>query len=53
MEGTGLTKTGYHKLAFCKKQAAPDNLQYFWVDSCCIDKPHSPELSEAISSMFD
>jgi hypothetical protein len=27
-------------------------LKYFWVDTCCIDKSSSAELSEAINSMF-
>jgi hypothetical protein len=52
MEGKGKSKTGYRKLIFCRKQAAKDNLQYFWVDTCCIDKSSSAELSEAINSMF-
>jgi hypothetical protein len=34
------------------KQAASDGLQYIWVDTCCIDKSSSAELSEAINSMF-
>ena len=51
-EGTGKNKAGYRKLAFCGKQAAKDGLQYFWVDTCCIDKTSSAELSEAINSMF-
>ena len=50
--GTGKTKPGYHKLTFCGKQAAKDNLWWFWVDTCCIDKSSSAELSEAINSMF-
>jgi hypothetical protein len=29
---------GYRKLQFCAKQAALDRLQYFWIDTCCIDK---------------
>jgi hypothetical protein len=29
---------GYQKLQFCAKQAAQDGLQYFWIDTCCIDK---------------
>ncbi|KAK4452740.1 hypothetical protein QBC34DRAFT_492244 [Podospora aff. communis PSN243] len=28
------------------------NLAYAWVDTCCIDKSSSAELSEAINSMF-
>jgi tetratricopeptide (TPR) repeat protein len=43
---------GYRKLAFCAKQAAQDKLQYFWVDTCCIDKWNLSELSKAINSMF-
>jgi hypothetical protein len=50
--GSGKTKAGYRKLRFCGKQAATDNLQHFWVDTCCIDKASSQELSEAINSMF-
>jgi hypothetical protein len=46
------TKDGYKKLLFCSQQAARDGLQYFWVDSCCIDQSNSTELSEAINSMF-
>jgi hypothetical protein len=45
-------KTGYHKLHFCAMQAAADSLDYFWVDTCCIDKSSSTELQEAINSMF-
>ncbi|KAI0205233.1 hypothetical protein F4808DRAFT_277961 [Astrocystis sublimbata] len=45
-------KTGYQKIEFCAKQAAADNLQYFWIDSCCIDKSSSSVLQEAITSMF-
>lgn len=45
-------KAGYAKLRFCAAQAAKDNLQYFWVDTCCIDKGSSAELAEAINSMF-
>jgi hypothetical protein len=51
-EGTGKNKAGYRKLTFCGKQAAKDGLQHFWVDTCCIDKSSSAELSEAINSMF-
>jgi len=50
--GAGLRKAGYRKIEFCRKQAAEDGLQYFWVDTCCIDKSNPAELSEAINSMF-
>jgi hypothetical protein len=48
----GRHKSGYRKIQFCGKQAAKDCLQYFWVDTCCIDKSNNNELSEAINSMF-
>jgi hypothetical protein len=51
-EGTGKSKSGYEKIYFCAKQAAKDSLKYFWIDTCCIDKASSAELSEAINSMF-
>ncbi|KXJ90423.1 vegetative incompatibility protein HET-E-1 [Microdochium bolleyi] len=51
-DGTGLAKDGYKKLTFCARQAAEDNLEHFWVDTCCIDKANHTELSEAINSMF-
>ncbi|KAF7883734.1 uncharacterized protein EAF02_005654 [Botrytis sinoallii] len=52
MNGTGQGNSGYRKLQFCGEQAKRDGLQYFWVDTCCIDKTSSAELSEAINSMF-
>lgn len=50
--GTGKEKEGYRKLIFCAEQAERDGIQYFWVDTVCIDKTSSPELQEAIVSMF-
>ena len=52
VECTSKGKTGYDKIQFCAQQAARDGLQYFWVDTCCIDKSSSAELAEAINSMF-
>lgn len=49
---TGTRIAGYRKLDFCAEQAAKDGLQYFWVDTCCINKSSSAELEEAIASMF-
>ena len=51
-DGLGQTKTGYGKIRFCVDQANRDGLQYVWVDSVCIDKSSSAELTEAINSMF-
>jgi hypothetical protein len=50
--GIGKDKKGYKKLRFCGEQAARDGLHYFWVDTCCIDKSSSAELTESINSMF-
>ena len=50
--GTGKSKDGYTKLEFCGKQAKKDSLEYFWVDTCCINKANLAELDEAIRSMF-
>jgi Heterokaryon incompatibility protein (HET) len=45
-------KAGYKRIRFCGEQARRDGLQYFWVDTCCIDKSSSAKLTEAINSMF-
>ena len=50
--GTGKDKAGYEKIRFCGEQARQDGLQYFWIDTCCINKTHYAELSQAIKSMF-
>jgi len=47
-----VSKAGWKKIQFCAKQAAVDGLQYFWVDTCCIDKKNAVELGAAINSMF-
>jgi hypothetical protein len=52
VNGTSKSKAGYEKIMFCGEQAARDSLQYFWVDTCCIDKWKTPELSHSINSMF-
>jgi hypothetical protein len=52
LAGTGTNKSGYAKLCFCGERAAADSLEYFWVDTCCIDKATSVELNTAINSMF-
>ncbi|KAL1644350.1 hypothetical protein SLS61_008857, partial [Didymella pomorum] len=50
--GDGEAKRGYQKIHFCGQQAQQDGLQYFWVDTCCINKADKAELSHAIKSMF-
>ena len=50
--GTGKDKLGYKKILFCGEQARQHGLQYFWIDTCCINKRNYAELSHAINSMF-
>src|SRR3979490_1113626 len=45
-------KAGYAKVKKCCLKAAQDGYPYAWIDSCCIDKRSSAELSEAINSMY-
>ncbi|KAF2093712.1 HET-domain-containing protein, partial [Rhizodiscina lignyota] len=45
-------KAGYKKIEGCANQARKDGYSFIWVDTCCIDKASSAELSEAINSMF-
>lgn len=45
-------KSGYIKIKrFCER-ALMDGYIYGWVDTVCIDKTSSAELSEAINSMY-
>ena len=41
------------KIRECCKRAREDSIEFVWVDSCCIDKTSSGELTEAINSMFE
>jgi hypothetical protein len=47
-----VNKAGWRKIQFCAKQAIVDGLEYFWVDTYCIDKKNAVELGAAINSMF-
>ncbi|KAM5343835.1 hypothetical protein ACJ41O_012372 [Fusarium nematophilum] len=46
------TKAGRAKIIESCARAEQDGFQYIWIDTCCIDKSSSAELSEAINSMF-
>jgi len=46
------TKKGFSKISNACLQAAKDKFPYVWIDTLCIDKSSSAELSEAINSMF-
>jgi hypothetical protein len=50
--GDAKRRKGYSKIEGCCKVAAVWGFEYVWVDTCCIDKTSSAELSEAINSMF-
>jgi hypothetical protein len=49
---TASAKLGYSKLINACQKAKEFSLDYCWIDTCCIDKDSSAELSEAINSMF-
>ncbi|KAI1207344.1 heterokaryon incompatibility protein-domain-containing protein [Annulohypoxylon truncatum] len=53
IEGKAPCRKGYQKIMGCCKQALYDGIEYVWIDTCCIDKRSSVELSEAINSMFN
>ncbi|KAF8194106.1 hypothetical protein BJ912DRAFT_190096 [Pholiota molesta] len=44
---------GYQKLFhFCETAAKEHNISFFWMDTVCIDKKNTSELSESIRSMY-
>jgi len=45
-------RDGYRKILQGCKQAKKDGYMWLWVDTCCIDKRSSAELSEVINSMY-
>ena len=40
------------KIRDCCAFAASEGFEWLWIDTCCIDKTSSSELSEAIKSMY-
>ncbi|KAG4443738.1 hypothetical protein IFR05_000827 [Cadophora sp. M221] len=42
----------FSKVTKCCAQAVSNGIEWAWIDTCCIDKTSSAELSEAINSMF-
>lgn len=45
-------REGWKKIKRCCQQALAEGFKYCWIDTCCIDKKSSAELSEAINSMY-
>lgn len=46
------SRRGWYKLNQCRKQAVEDGLRHVWLDTCCIDKSSSHELTESINSIY-
>ncbi|KAH8588953.1 heterokaryon incompatibility protein-domain-containing protein [Bisporella sp. PMI_857] len=44
--------TGFSKIVNASNVAKSHGYSYIWIDTCCIDKHSSAELSEAINSMY-
>ncbi|KAI5984913.1 heterokaryon incompatibility protein-domain-containing protein [Pisolithus orientalis] len=45
-------RNGYQKIIKSCEWASKDGYDLLWIDTCCIDKRSSSELSEAINSMY-
>lgn len=43
---------GYAKITSCCALARSSGWEWLWIDTCCIDKTSSADLSEAINSMY-
>jgi hypothetical protein len=43
------SKAGFEKIQKCLDRTLAQGLKYCWIDTCCIDKTSSAELSEAIN----
>ena len=46
------TLAGYTKIQRCCELALSEGWKYAWIDTCCIDKTSSADLSEAINAMY-
>jgi hypothetical protein len=50
--GNWRSKSASTKLDFCSEQVRRDGLEYFWVDTCCINRSTMDEVQSSINSMF-
>lgn len=50
--GFASSKPAFKKVQGAAQQARSNSYDYVWIDTCCVDKNSSAELSEAINSMF-
>ncbi|KAK5654620.1 hypothetical protein OQA88_6941 [Cercophora sp. LCS_1] len=46
-------KNGLRKIQECCRLSKSNGYKYAWIDTVCIDKTSSAELTEAINSMYD
>ncbi|KAK7460556.1 hypothetical protein VKT23_009276 [Stygiomarasmius scandens] len=51
-KATLLGRKGHQKVTGACKRASEYGFDWIWIDSCCINKESSAELSEAINSMY-
>ena len=52
LDGTASKRPAYAKVTGAMNLARTEGHQYIWIDTLCIDKTSSAELSEAINSMY-
>lgn len=50
--GAHRNKKGFAKIRKTLAIARANGIRFAWIDTCCIDKSSSAELTEAINSMF-
>lgn len=50
--GSAHFRKAFPKLTFCDQQARRDRLDYFWIDTCCIDKGNEVEEKSTVSLMW-
>jgi hypothetical protein len=50
--GTSHKKPAFAKLEHAMQRAKLDGYGWLWIDTCCIDKTSSVELSEAINAIY-
>lgn len=48
-----IVKAGYRKITKTCDLALGQKIDYAWIDTCCIDKTSSAELTESINSMYE
>lgn len=50
---SGMKEAGMKKLEECCRIAREHDIRWVWMDTCCVDKKSSAELSESMNSMFN